>query len=1171
MGNGCGSGGRGSRNWTETDLSQNSHCRRVWLAVLAIVALLFAAFGLFGVSRRFQAQQAVAQTSASPLPGFLQSPPSLSSLSLSLSLQPSPHSSNGPADLHGGIEARGILARLPLMFEPNLGQADAGVKFLARGAGYGLFLDDSGAVLALQTAPAKSGHIREQLVRMRVVGAGPRAEIRGTDLLPGKSNYFTGNDRRQWHTEIPQYAAVRYSKVYPGIDLVFYGSQGHLEYDFHVAPGANPSRAELQFSGASKLEVSGHDLIVLGADDRVVMRMRAPVVYQRDGDRRIPVDGNFVLRADRRVGFAVGEYDRGKELIIDPALEFSTYFGIVNSGSTPGVAVNNDGTIYLSGSTTSDTGFPTTTTPTTLGTAHVFVARINPSSPPSVVYLTFLGGNGTDTSVGLGVDLAGNTYVAGNTTSTNFPTTSLAYETGPMAKGSQCAGISCTSLFVTAIASTGSTLNYSSYLSGNGNDVASGMTVDTSQDIYVTGTTSSNNVPSGTVAFPATLVPVPLQTSPFASTQFFVTKVNTRVPGIGSIAYSTYFGGSLPSTPIATGGGVAVDTTGNIYFSGTTNFFNSGSGIYGNSGSGDFPILNAYQSCLDTIPPAVLPPPVVNTCVAPTAPYPTDGFLAKINPLGQSTSQLLFSSYLGGTATDTSTAITVDSGAANVYITGSTNSGDFLLPTGTQAFQGCLNDPGALAVVSTSTCPTGFSTTNTDAYVARFAIPAASTTGVPNFLSLTYFSYLGGAENESGNSIAVDTASDALVTGYTTSTNFPASTGAIQTVLNGAQNAFFAHINTSTTSQITAGNYATYFGGNGTDNGTSIAVDTYLNTYFAGTTTSTTLQVADALQGTFNAPGPDAFVVKLGSQSDLCIICVLPFVSPSGNVAAGNQVTVTFNLANLGPDVATGISVLAEVPTGVAFDSGGVSGSAGSGAAGTCSAPSGTNVACQIPTLQAGSSVTLTFVVTPAVPGTFEVTAIVSDPTNTNTNNTTTASFTSTGYTVNVTPSSQTVSAGNLAQYNVVVSPTQGVFGANVSLTCSGQVPTGASCNFSTSTINLSNGTGSASTILNLTTTAQPVNSASAGWHRPLYAFWLAVPGMAFLGLGTGRRRRRNWLLGLIALMAFFTMSLLQPACSSPKTQPTVSGTPSGTYPLTVTATSGSFTKTAPFVLTVIP
>jgi hypothetical protein len=259
----------------------------------------------------------------------------------------------------------------------------------------------------------------------------------------------------------------------------------------------------------------------------------------------------------------------------------------------------------------------------------------------------------------------------------------------------------------------------------------------------------------------------------------------------------------------------------------------------------------------------------------------------------------------------------------------------------------------------------------------------------------------------------------------------------------------------------------------------------------------------------------------------------------------------------------------------VTFDSASVSGSSSStasGTVGTCSAATGsTNITCQIPTLQAGSAVNVTFVVTPLIPGTFETTATVSDPTNTNTNNTATASFVATSFTVSIAPSSQTVAAGQSAQFNVVVAPTQGVFGANVSLTCS-SLPTGATCNFATSTINLSSGAGSSSTVLNVATTAQPVPSASTGWHHPLYAFWLAVPGMAFLGLGgAGKKRRRSMLLGLIAFMALFTMTLLQPACSSPKTQPTVSGTPSGTYPLTVTAASGSLTKTASFSLTVIP
>jgi hypothetical protein len=252
------------------------------------------------------------------------------------------------------------------------------------------------------------------------------------------------------------------------------------------------------------------------------------------------------------------------------------------------------------------------------------------------------------------------------------------------------------------------------------------------------------------------------------------------------------------------------------------------------------------------------------------------------------------------------------------------------------------------------------------------------------------------------------------------------------------------------------------------------------------------------------------------------------------------------------------------VPTGVIFDSASVG-------SGTCSTPTGTTVVCQIPTLQAGATSIVTFVVTPNGPGTYQAMATVSSANNTNTNNTVTASFTASGYTVAVSPSSQTVPAGETAQYSVVVAPTQGVFGANVSLTCS-SLPTGATCNFTNSTLNLSNGAGSASSILNLLTTAQPVSTASVKWHGPLYALWITVPGMAFLGLGAGsRKRRRTWVLGFIALAAFFALMLMQPACSRGVTQPTVSGTPSGTYSLTVTATSGTYTKTSNFSLVVIP
>ncbi len=1080
---------------------------------------------------------------------------------------------------HPKPDAKAVLGQLPLIFEPNHGQADSGVKFLARGAGYSLLLDETGAVLALRTAPRSRTDSGEQFVRMKLVGANPNALTSGTNRLAGKSNYFIGNDPHKWLSDVPQYAGVRYESVYPGIDLVFYGNQGHLEYDFRVAPGSDPSRAELEFDGATKLELRGSDLLVLSKSKEVV-RLQPPQVYQGNGDRRSAVEGRFVLRAGNRVGFEIGPYDRSRELVIDPVLEFSTYFGGSATTTSPSVAVNSDGFIYLAGSTTSPpSSFPLNgTVPTELtANPNIFVAKIAPSQPPAIVYLTFLGGNGSDTSVGLAVDGSSNAYVVGNTTSTNFPTTSLAYQTAPATKVLPCTSTTC-SIFVSVLNPAGSALTYSSYLSGNGDDVASGMAIDTQQDAFITGTTTSNNVAGNGVAFPATELPIPFQSTSLSSIQFFLTKVNTRIPGIGGIAYSTYFGGSTPAKPVAVGGGVVVDLSGNAYFSGTTNFFNSGNGLYGSSGTSgtDFPILNAYQPCLDTVPPDVTPPTLNPCTAATTTPFPTDAFVAKINPLAQAGSQLLFSTYLGGANSDSSTSITIDLGAANIYLTGSTNSTDFFLPTGTQAFQECLNTPPP----NTLPCPAQATTPAFDAYVARLSNPSLSTTGTPNFVSVTYFSYLGGSGNETGTAIAVDTASDALVTGFTASTNFPVTTGAIQSVLNGAQNAFFSHIDTSlVTSNNQVGSSSTYFGGNGTDRGTSIAIDTNLNTYVAGDTTSTNLEVFDPLTCTVPCAGgatlngtKDAFLVEIGTAADLCITCIAPVITSAGSgattettVSAGNPLTITYTLSNNGPDVATGVVVTGTVPTGVSFNSA----SAGSG---TCSTQSGTTVICQVPTLQAGSTSSIVFTVTPTTPGTYEATAAVTSLNDTDTTHSQAfASFTATGFSVSIAPAAQTVAAGQSAQYTVVVSPTQGVFEANVSLTCSA-LPTGATCNFTTSTITLNGGAGSASTVLNLMTTAQPTPTAAAPWRGPVYAFWLMVPGMAWLGLGTRSKRRRASLLGLLGLTAFFALVLLLPACHSAKTQPTVAGTPSGTYPLTVTATSGSLTAPAAnFSLTVTP
>ena len=1136
--------------------------------------LLLAAAVMLGPASPHYTQNAVAQPSDLPISTALGSFASISK----------PKSK---------LDARAILGQLPMVFERNQGQAASPVKFVSRGPGYSLYLDPTGAVLDVQAIqPSAPGHNRvmRRAVGMKLVGANASAVPLGNDPLPGKSNYFIGNDPKNWHTGIPQFAGVLYQSVYPGIDLVFYGKQGRLEYDFKVAPGADPSQAELQFDGATQLELNAGDLILKGGDADI--RLQAPHVYQTEAGRDQTVEGHFVLRTANRVGFEIGQNYRGRELVIDPTINYSTFFGGNNTEEYPTIAVNGNGNIYLAGSTTSSTGIvPTGAAPyqgTLAGAENVFVAELNPTEGAAgLLGVTYLGGSGTDTSAGLAVDSSGNAYVTGTTTSTNFPTTSAAYQTAPLAGSTGTSHV-----FVSVLGPTLSSLNYSTYLSGNGTDVAGNglqagvagdaagagaLAIDTKGDAFIVGTTTSSNASSTSVVFPASYFPAPFQATPQASVQFFVTEVNTTSTGTASVPYSTYFGGTTGT--IAVAGGIAVDTTGNVYFSGTTNFINAGQQSQGSSlNSTDFPIVNAYQPCLDTPPPTQITYPL--TCMTPASPVPTDGFVAKLSPANAQTgaSQLLYSTYFGGANNDTAPALTIDTGASNVYITGTTNSPTFNIPTGAGEFQPCLNQPGVMATMCSATPDTS----HTDAYVAKLSNPVVTTgttttTTSTNAVGLSYFSYLGGTGNDSGLAVAVDTGGGALLTGATSSgvigvnnplVDFPTTNpGALQSVLNGTQNAFFAHIDTVTTSGTsTVGSYATYFGGSGTDRGTSITVDTNLNTYFAGDTTSPNLQTQGAYQSAINGT-MDAFAVELRPANDLCVTCIGPVISPtSATVGVGNPVSITFTVINNGPDLATNVVVTGQVSatTVASFTS------ASAGAGTICSLPTGTTSTCLIPTLQAGSTATIVLAVTPTVAGGGQVTVSATNANNTSTVTSVTASFTATSYTIHVTPSSQTVTAGSTGVYSVLVQPLP-VFENNVSLTCSGTIPAGASCGFTPSTLTFttSNSAGNQTSVLNLTTTARPVTTLSSNRRRGLiYALWLLAPGAALLGLAGGKRGR-NRLLTMLAILTLFAFIVPLPACSKAKEQPTTSGTPAGTYTLSVTATSGSFSQSYGFNLTV--
>jgi len=1083
-------------------------------------------------------------------------------------------------------QARSILAGLPLIFEPNVGQGnlqptDSRARFVTHGSGYSMVLGNEGAILSLvtktrSTSSSSGSESRVQTLGMRLAGASPNVSLSAVDPLPGKSNYFIGNNPAKWRTGVPQFARVRYENVYPGINLVFYGNQGHLEYDFQVTPSGDPSRAELEFNGAEKLELRDGSLVIRGQNGNV--RLDAPSVYQEIDGRKQTVDGTFVLRAANRVGFAVGAYDHSRELIIDPILNFSTYFGGSGDEHNTSVAVDGSLNIYLAGSTTSpNLPVPTGAVQTTLhGAQNVYVAKIQPplgSQVAKLLDLTYLGGSGNDYPVGIGVDGGENPYVAGTTTSGNFPTTATnAYQATPASAG--------THVFVTKLNFDFTALDYSSYLSGNGTDIASGMTIDPAGNLYVTGTTTSVET-SVLDQFPATNLPqrLPFQSTSNAPTQkqFFVTRVDTNAPGTASIFYSTYFGGgTFNGTLVADGGGITVDTNLNVYFTGTTNF--TYSGCSGCSVT-DFPILNAYQPCLDSPPATNIVSP--QSCANTTNPTAADAFVAKLNPNAPQGQQLIWSTYLGGSQTDSSPGVAIDSGAANVYVVGTTNSPDFVNTGAVISFapyQKCL-DNLPRTTTTTVTCTPPANPAPNDAFVARLSNP--STTTPATNVALNYFSYLGGANDEEGLAITVDTNRGAMITGSTQSPacacdgTFPVfpNPNSIQSNLNGTQDAFIARLNTGAiVGQTTTASWASYFGGTGIDAGTGIALDVNQNTYLAGETNSTNLQVSKPLQLN-NGGGYDSFVTQFATAVSLSIQGVLSLGTNQQYISAGGPATFTYTVTNNGPDLASNIVITADLSlsaTGVQLTN--VSGNLNG--AGVCSGSGSTNpsISCGPISLQSGSTATLTLTATPTANGSgtspvfFNGGTVQAMAPGNIVLAQTSVSAQMTDFSMSVTPSNQAIPvAGAPANYTVLLTP-RPLYTSSITISCSG-LPAASNCSPSTSPVSLTSTSGTSVTLTVHTTPRPVITPAASIFTRRFYAFWLIIPGIALVGVGGNRQRRR--IFGILMLCTLFALLLLVPACSSSKTQPPVSGTPAGNYTITVTSAAGTNSKTQTIGLTV--
>jgi hypothetical protein len=740
-------------------------------------------------------------------------------------------STASPTPLSAPVRAKPQLVesfgKLPLSFEANGGQTDPQVKFLSRGRGYTLFLTPTEAVMVLRKAKDEASgetyfpitpyasrltddrprDYEYTVLRMKLVGANSAAQVVGLEQLPGKVNYFIGNDPKKWRTNIPTYKKVQYKDVYPGIDLAYYGNQGHLEYDLVVAPGADPDQIRLSFQGPEEIRLDdvGNLIANVGAGK---VRLLKPTVYQESRGKKQLIAARYVLLAQDnkeststegvgaqvavQVGLQLAAYDARNPLIIDPVLVYSTYLGGSAFDAMLGIAVDGAGHAYVAGRTEGSTNFPTANPLQPAyggGASDAVVAKLNPTGS-ALVYSTYLGGSNSDQGFGVAVDSAGNAYVTGVTSSGNFPTTPEAFQTA-FASG----GDPPSDAFVAKLNADGSALLYSTYLGGSGGgDSGFAIAADGSGNAYVFGGTASINFPTTAGAF---------QTVFGGVADVFVAKLDATGSGL---VYSTYLGGSATETPgCVSSGTLALDASGNAY-------------VVGRTASLDFPTTpGAFQTVFAG----------GNGFFG--NPGPVDAFVTKVNATG---SGLIYSTYLGGSGDDQVCGIGLDAGG-NAYLGGGTNSADF--PTTLGVFQ------------------TTYGGGPSDGIVAKLN-PAGS--------ALVYSTYLGGADSEGAGGPGVDGSGNAWVIGLTNSTNFPTVNPLQAAFAGGPFDAVLAKLNASGSTLL----FSTYFGGSGFDQGTALAVDAAGSAYVTGTTNSTNFPTANPIQGT-NAGGFDAFVAKISEAA----------------------------------------------------------------------------------------------------------------------------------------------------------------------------------------------------------------------------------------------------------------------------------------------------------------
>ena len=678
------------------------------------------------------------------------------------------------------------LNRMPISFEQNRGQGAKEAEFVARGTGYYMEVGRQGSRMVLRDEAGSAD------VRTSLVGAEREAKFSGEADLPGHSSYFRGKDSAKWITGLANYGRVRAAGVYSGIDLIYYGNQAQLEYDFVVAPGADAGRIRMHFDGVDSVakEPSG-DLTLRTAAGNLVQHK--PDVYQLVNGARRPVESEFRLAGTGDVSFRIGPYDHSLPLVIDPVLVFSSFLGGRDLDAGNAVAADNAGNMYMTGTTFS----------TPKGDSDALVRKISPDGA-SFVYTADVGGSDNDYGNGIAVDANGSAFVGGRTGSLDFP----------VASAFQKQNYGVNNAYVLKLDPAGTTLLFSTYIGGGNDDRGYAVAVDTQGSVYLTGISTSTDFPTNDGAF---------QRNNRGGIDAFVAKFGFD----GTAIYSTLLGGGSDDRA----NGIAVDLKGNAY-------------VVGETFSDSFPQAN---------------PPFQHSRHGSL-----DAFVAELNPDG---SQLVFSTFSGGSGDDSAGGVAVDL-AGNVYVVGST--------TTDKGF----DVPGR-------SYGTSYNGGASDIFVSKYT---------PGGQSLAWTTFLGSHGGDYGNAISVDANGTVYVAGDTDSNQYPVTRDAVQGNRGGGVDAVLSVLDTNGQNLL----YSSFYGGSGDDSAVGLAVNSRGDLFVTGSTTSPDLAISQgAVQSLPGGGASDAFLAKVSVAGSS--VPGIVTVAPAENTPTASSAASVFGRGMIAP------------------------------------------------------------------------------------------------------------------------------------------------------------------------------------------------------------------------------------------------------------------------------